>query len=66
MAVEKDWYKAWGIPIKFSRTPGAVRSLPPKFGAHGREILEAHGFAPDEIQALVEAGVLVEERRKAK
>ncbi|WP_193180979.1 CaiB/BaiF CoA transferase family protein [Nisaea sediminum] len=66
MAVEKDWYKGWGIPIKFSRTPGSVRSVPPKFGAHSREILEAHGFAPDEIQGLVDGGVVLEERRKGK
>ena len=64
MAVEKDWYKSWGIPIKFSRTPGSVRRVPPKFGSHGREILEEHGFSEAEIEQLAEDGVLVETRRK--
>ena len=65
MAAEKGKYRGWGIPIKLSRTPGDIRRPPPKFGAQGREILTEHGFSPDEIQALAEAGVLVEERRRS-
>lgn len=64
MAVEQDWYKAFGTPVKLSRTPGGVRSLPPKFGEHGREILAAHGFEADEIESLVADGVVVEQRWK--
>ena len=64
MRVEKDWYKSWGIPIKFSRTPGSIKSVPPKFGAHGREILADHGYSEAEIDQLVKDGILVEERRK--
>ena len=64
MRVEKDWYKSWGIPIKFSRTPGSVRSVPPKFGQHGREILAAHGYSDAEIDTLADNGTLVEKRRK--
>ncbi|MGH6620290.1 MAG: CaiB/BaiF CoA transferase family protein [Alphaproteobacteria bacterium] len=63
MAAELDWYRGAGIPIKFSRTPGSVRSVPPKFSAHAREILAEHGFSEDEIRRLAEAGVLVEKRR---
>ena len=64
MRVEKDWYKSWGIPIKFSRTPGSVKSVPPKFSEHGREILADHGYSEEEIDGLVKNGVLVEERRQ--
>ncbi len=64
MAVERGWYKMTGIPIKFSRTPGSVRSTPPKFGEHGRQILAQHGFGEDQIAALAEQGILVEARRK--
>jgi crotonobetainyl-CoA:carnitine CoA-transferase CaiB-like acyl-CoA transferase len=64
MRVEKDWYKSWGIPIKFSRTPGSIKSVPPKFGEHGREILADHGYSDDEIDGLLKDGILVEERRK--
>jgi len=63
MAASLDWYKGTGIPIKFSRTPGSVRSTPPKFGVHGRDILAEHGFSDEEIGKLAEAGVLVEKRR---
>ena len=65
MAVELDgWYRMTGIPIKFSRTPGSVHSAPPQFGVDGRDILASHGFSGDEIDRLVEDGVLVKERRK--
>jgi formyl-CoA transferase len=64
MAAELDWYRGAGIPIKFSRTPGSIRSTPPKFSQHGREILAEFGYSDDEISALAEDGVLVEERRK--
>ena len=30
-----------GIPVTFSRTPGNIRSLPPKLGEHTEEILDA-------------------------
>jgi formyl-CoA transferase len=63
MAAALDWYRGAGIPIKFSRTPGSVRSVPPKFIAHGHEILAEHGFSEEEIRRLAEAGVLVEKRR---
>ncbi len=65
MSVEKDWYKMTGIPIKFSRTPGSVRTLPPKFGQHTREVLEQAGIASEEIDRLMEAGVVLEKRRRA-
>ena len=64
MAVELDgWYQMTGIPIKFSRTPGSVKSTPPKFGVHGRSILEEHGYTEEQIDGLAHAGVLVEKRR---
>ena len=64
MAVELDgWYRMTGIPIKFSRTPGSVKSTPPKFGVHGRAILAEHGYTENQIDGLADAGVLVEKRR---
>jgi len=29
-----------GIPVTFSRTPGSIRSLPPKLGEHTNEVLD--------------------------
>lgn len=63
MNVEQDWYRMTGTPIKFSRTPGALRYLPPKFGQHTREILEEYGLATGEVDALLSAGVVLEKRR---
>ena len=33
-----DWYKSWGVPIKFSRTPGRFGPFP-EFSQHAEEIL---------------------------
>jgi len=63
MAIEDGWYKMTGIPIKFSRTPGSVRSLPPKFGAHSREVLAEHGYTDAEVEALMQSGILLDRRR---
>jgi crotonobetainyl-CoA:carnitine CoA-transferase CaiB-like acyl-CoA transferase len=64
MAVEADGYANFGTPIKFSRTPGGVHDLPPRYGAHGRAVLEAAGFDAEEIEALIAAGVVLESRRR--
>ena len=64
MAPELDWYRGWGIPVKLSRTPGAIRRTPPKYGAHAREILFEKGFGEDEIESLTSDGVVLEKRRR--
>jgi crotonobetainyl-CoA:carnitine CoA-transferase CaiB-like acyl-CoA transferase len=64
MSIEQDWYKMWGSPIKLSRTPGGVRHLPPKFGAHTDEILEEFGFDSSEIEALIRSKVLLKDRQE--
>ena len=63
MALEKDWYRCTGIPIKFSRTPGKVHSLPPKFSQHGREVLREYGFSEPEMDDYIEKNVLLEQRK---
>ncbi len=67
MAMEKaDGYRGWGLPIKFSRTPGKIERHPPCFGAHGREILEEAGLSDEQIDRLIEMDILVERRRSRK
>jgi len=66
MAAKLDWYEGAGIPIKFGRTPGEIRSSPPAFGAHANEILGEYGFDDDEVEALAASGGLVVERRTLK
>jgi crotonobetainyl-CoA:carnitine CoA-transferase CaiB-like acyl-CoA transferase len=44
MIVEEGAYKALGIPIKLSRTPGTARSMPRALGADTREVCRQAGF----------------------
>jgi len=64
MAIETDGYRGWGLPIKLSRTPGQITRRPPRFGEHGRAILEEAGLSETEISTLIETGIVVETRRK--
>src|SRR3954470_10028161 len=50
--------KTIGLPIKFSQTPGKVRSGAPLYGEHTSAILDAHGFHADEIAALHKEGAI--------
>lgn len=63
MSIEKDWYKMAGTPIKLSRTPGALRHLPPKFGAHSQEILAEFGFNETEIDSLLASNTVLVSRQ---
>ena len=45
-----------GIPASYSKTPGAIRRLPPRLGEHSVEILREAGFAPQDIDALLATG----------
>jgi crotonobetainyl-CoA:carnitine CoA-transferase CaiB-like acyl-CoA transferase len=45
-----------GIPATYSKTPGAIRRLPPRLGEHSVEILREVGLAGEEIAALLASG----------
>ncbi len=47
-----------GIPIKLSRTPGAIRHRAPLLGEHTVEVLLALGYGPDDIVRLRNRGVI--------
>ena len=49
-----------GMPVKFSRTPGDATRPAPALGEHTREVLEAAGYEPAEVDALIEAGAAAE------
>ncbi len=44
-------------PIRFSKTPSTIRSLPPLLGEQSTEILAEAGFSESEIEDLLAAGV---------
>lgn len=63
MVVEKEHQKfgkirQTGIPIKLSKTPGQIRNLGTKLGFHTNEIMQAIGYADQEIQRLREIGAI--------
>lgn len=41
------------VAPRFSRTPGRLRSTPPKPGADGREVLQSLGFTASEIEQML-------------
>ena len=45
-----------GIPATYSKTPGAIRRLPPRLGEHSVEILREVGIGDEEINALLGSG----------
>jgi len=51
--------KALGLPIKFSDTPGSVRSAAPLLGQHTRAVLMSLGYSDQEIKALEKNGAVV-------
>ncbi|HEX2135541.1 MAG TPA: CoA transferase [Microvirga sp.] len=48
-----------GLPVKFSHTPGKVRTGAPVYGEHTREVLAEHGFSAEEIARLEQEHAVV-------
>jgi crotonobetainyl-CoA:carnitine CoA-transferase CaiB-like acyl-CoA transferase len=47
-------------PMRMSRTPPSIHRMAPLMGAHSREVLAEAGVAEAEIEALKQAGALIE------
>ncbi|MDB5618367.1 CaiB/BaiF CoA-transferase family protein [Tardiphaga sp.] len=60
MILEDGDYKALGIPIKLSRTPGALRSLPKPLGSDSRDVCRAAGLSDAEIDRMVAERIVFE------
>lgn len=61
---ERDWYRGIGTPIRLDRTPGGLKSLPPKFSEHAAGIMNEHGFDQATFDRLVDTGAVVTKRRQ--
>jgi crotonobetainyl-CoA:carnitine CoA-transferase CaiB-like acyl-CoA transferase len=62
MFVDTPDYRGAGLPMRFLRTPGAIRRGPPAFGAHTDELLAEFRVGDEERQRLENSGALVRRR----
>jgi len=51
--------KTIGLPVKFSATPGKVRTGAPLYGEHTRRVLHECGFDDQQINAFEKEGAIV-------
>jgi formyl-CoA transferase/CoA:oxalate CoA-transferase len=51
-------FKTTGLPVKLSRSPGAIRRPPPRHGEHTEEVLREHGVSDAEIAELRRSRVI--------
>lgn len=56
MHVQVGDYQGIGIPVKLSRTPGSIRSVPRGYAADTPETLASLGYTPAEIEQLMKEG----------
>ncbi len=55
-------YSYFGIPVKFSRTPGGTHTPAPLFGQHNRYVFgEVLGLSDPEIDGLLRSGVIADQ-----
>jgi formyl-CoA transferase/CoA:oxalate CoA-transferase len=50
--------QGFGIPVKMSRTPGSIRTIPGPFGEGTVDVLREAGYKDEEIEAFIAAGVV--------
>jgi crotonobetainyl-CoA:carnitine CoA-transferase CaiB-like acyl-CoA transferase len=51
--------KTIGLPVKFSATPGKVRTGAPLYGEHTRQVLHEYGFDDQQIDRFEKEGAIV-------
>jgi crotonobetainyl-CoA:carnitine CoA-transferase CaiB-like acyl-CoA transferase len=69
MVVEKDHptlgsIKMLGIPVKFSRTPGEIKTVPPQLGENTTEILSNLGYSQEKIKRLNDLNITTSGKAK--
>ena len=51
-------YRAFGLPVKFSKTPGSVRKTSPLLGEDTKAILESIGYSDSEINEFIKEEIV--------
>lgn len=51
-------YRAFGLPAKFSKTPGGVRKTSPLLGENTCEVLKSVGYTDEEINKLIKEEIV--------
>jgi crotonobetainyl-CoA:carnitine CoA-transferase CaiB-like acyl-CoA transferase len=59
MVVESGSYRALGIPIKLSRTPGCIRTTPQALGELSRDVCQSIGLTEEEIDDLIKRRIVL-------
>jgi len=50
--------KLFGLTAQLSRTPGAIKSPPPKLGEHTAQLLAGIGYSTKDVASLKERGIV--------
>jgi crotonobetainyl-CoA:carnitine CoA-transferase CaiB-like acyl-CoA transferase len=58
MALAQGEYRGPGFPVKLSRTPATLRTLPPLPGEHSEAVLREAGYGAADIARLRDTGAL--------
>jgi crotonobetainyl-CoA:carnitine CoA-transferase CaiB-like acyl-CoA transferase len=59
MTVPVEDFRVLGMPMKLQRTPGSVKSKPPRFAQHTHEVLRGVGYRDEDIARLIESGAVL-------
>lgn len=59
---QEEHFKAIGLPIKLSLTPGRLKLLPPSLGEHNGEVLHSLGYSDEEIRTLLKTKIIFGEK----
>jgi crotonobetainyl-CoA:carnitine CoA-transferase CaiB-like acyl-CoA transferase len=62
MLVDTGEFKGLGLPLRFLRTPGAIRLAPQPFAAQTDEVLAEFGVSDADRHALEDSGALLRQR----
>jgi CoA:oxalate CoA-transferase len=50
--------KLFGLTAQLSKTPGAIKSPPPKLGEHTAQLLAGIGYSKEDVRALKDKGIV--------